>query len=165
MARAGAAGAAGAFTLVVRGIAAATGRLVPPSGKPPGSAIAALGTKKRTASEPRSTASGASTRKGTRIGLAAEVPVGGAATFTDPAQGVHASVVQPTKGQFVASSHVCTHAGCTVEFDQAETALVCPCRGSALGTAAGAVLQGPSVTPLPKIRIAESASGLLCVDS
>ncbi len=160
LAQAGAAGATGAFALALSGIVAAIGRLVPASGKQPGSSVGSL----KGSTKGGSGAGGGAAAKGTRIGLASQVPVGGAATFTDPAQGVPAYVVQPTKGQFVAFSAVCTHAGCTVQFDQAQTAFVCPCHGSAYNATTGAVIQGPSVTPLPRIAVAESASGALYVD-
>lgn len=164
LAQASAAGATGAFTFALSGIVAAIGRLVPASGKQPGSSVGALKGSSKTGKKGTGGGTGGATPKGTRIGLASQVPVGGAATFTDPAQGVPAYVVQPTKGQFVAFSAVCTHAGCTVQFDQAQTAFVCPCHGSAYSATTGAVLQGPSVTPLPKINLAESASGALYVD-
>ena len=42
----------------------------------------------------------------------------------------------------------CTHLGCLVAFNEAETAWECPCHGSRFDIA-GKVLQGPARRPLP----------------
>ncbi len=102
--------------------------------------------------------------KGTLIGPAADVPVGGAASFTDPAQQVPALVVQLKKGEFRAFSAICPHAGCQVQFDGANDLFVCPCHGSTFNAATGAVLQGPAATGLSPIPIALAANGQLYVD-
>jgi thiosulfate dehydrogenase [quinone] large subunit len=99
------------------------------------------------ASAPSPTSSG----QGTAIGPATQVPVGGAASFTDPADGQPAYVVQPTQGTFKAFSAVCTHAGCTVEFQQGS--FFCPCHASTFDGTTGAVLSGPASAPLPAIPI------------
>ncbi len=106
----------------------------------------------------------ASPPAGTPLGLAAEVPVGGAASFTDPAQGIPAFVVQPERGVFRAFSAVCTHAGCQVGFEQAEEQFVCPCHGAVFDAATGAVIQGPATRPLASIPLALGANGELYVD-
>jgi nitrite reductase/ring-hydroxylating ferredoxin subunit len=98
--------------------------------------------------------------KGTKIGAADQVPVGGAASFDDPATGNPAYVVQPTAGRFLAFSAICTHAGCTVNFDRANETFDCPCHGSIYNATTGAVIQGPAPSPLPSIPIAESGGQL-----
>jgi thiosulfate dehydrogenase [quinone] large subunit len=102
--------------------------------------------------------------KGTRIGPAADVPVGGAASFTDPAQQVPALVVQVKRGQFRAFSAVCPHAGCTVQFDGTNDVFACPCHGSVFNATTGAVLQGPAPTGLSPIPVALGPNGQLYVD-
>ena len=82
--------------------------------------------------------------KGTAIGLASAVPVGGAREFTDPAQGIPAYVVRPSEDSYVAFSAVCTHMGCTVGFFQPALQFRCPCHGSIFSAATGEVLQGPA---------------------
>lgn len=69
-------------------------------------------------------------RSGTAIGPAADVPVGQAASFQDPATGDPSIVIQPRSGQFVAFDAVCPHAGCTVGYDAAAKVIICPCHGS-----------------------------------
>ena len=98
---------------------------------------------------------------GTAIGPAKDVPVGGAASFTDPGTGDPSIVIQPTAGKFVAFDAVCPHAGCTVEYDQSATLLVCPCHGSQFNAATGAVEVGPAATGLNPIAIAEHGNGQL----
>ena len=102
--------------------------------------------------------------KGTRIGPAADVPVGGAASFTDPKQQIPAYVVQPTSGHYVAFSAICTHAGCTVNFDQSSDEFVCPCHGSVYNAVTGAVISGPAPSPLPSIPVALGPDGQLYAD-
>ena len=54
---------------------------------------------------------------GAAIGPASGVPVGQAASFTDPASGDPSIVIRPSSGTFVAFDAVCPHAGCTVGYD------------------------------------------------
>ena len=81
--------------------------------------------------------------KGTAIGLASDVPVGGAREFTDPAQGIPAYVVRPSESSYVAFSAVCTHMGCTVGFFQPALQFRCPCHGSIFSATTGRGPPGP----------------------
>jgi cytochrome b6-f complex iron-sulfur subunit len=58
-------------------------------------------------------------------------------------------VVRLPGGELRAMSALCTHQGCTVEWDEAGRKFDCPCHGSQF-TEAGAVTAGPAVRPLPK---------------
>jgi len=98
---------------------------------------------------------------GTAIGRAADVPVGGSAQFHDPATGATSIVVQPRAGVFEACSAICTHQGCTVEYNG--SALHCPCHGAEFDPATGAVLQGPASQPLATITIRSASDGNLYV--
>jgi thiosulfate dehydrogenase [quinone] large subunit len=97
---------------------------------------------------------------GTRIGPASGVPVGGAASFQDPSSGDPAIVIQPKAGQFLAFDAVCPHAGCTVDFDQSQDILVCPCHGSLFNASTGTVEQGPAASGLRTISVTESSGQL-----
>jgi len=97
---------------------------------------------------------------GTRIGPASGVAVGGSASFQDPSSGDPAIIIQPKAGQFLAFDAVCPHAGCTVEFDQSQDILVCPCHGSLFSASTGAVEQGPAASGLRTISVTENSGQL-----
>jgi thiosulfate dehydrogenase [quinone] large subunit len=152
--------------LVLGGIAAALGRLAGGVKNTPGTAVL----PSPSASASASTGSGApggssspagSHPPGTALGPAKEVPVGGAASFTDPGTGDPSIVIQPTAGKFVAFDAVCPHAGCTVGYDQSNAVIVCPCHGSQFNAATGAVETGPAPSGLTPIAIAEGGDGQL----
>jgi thiosulfate dehydrogenase (quinone) large subunit len=151
--------------LLLGGAAAGLGRLA--GGTKNNSGTAPL-TATQSASAPNSapgssgpTQSGGSHPAGTAIGPAKDVPVGGAASFTDPRSGDPSIVIQATAGKFVAFDAVCPHAGCTVEYDPSATLIVCPCHGSQFNAATGAVEVGPAATGLTPITIAKGGDGAL----
>jgi thiosulfate dehydrogenase [quinone] large subunit len=98
---------------------------------------------------------------GTRIGPAAAVPVGGAASFTDPRTGDPAYALQPVRGRFLAFDATCTHNGCPVQYTGAE--FQCPCHGAAFDSSTGAVVQGPARRPLRAIPVQLGPDGQLYV--
>ncbi len=112
----------------------------------------------------RTTTTAGPTAAGTRIGLASQVPVGGAATFTDPATGDPGLVLQLAKDQFVAYDAICPHAGCTVGYAAGAKLIVCPCHGSEFDPATGAVVSPPAPRGLTPIHVAVSADGSLFAD-
>ena len=88
---------------------------------------------------------------GTKAGAfadAADIPVGGGKIFE--AQGV--VVTQPTAGQLLGFSSVCTHAGCTLASVSGRT-INCECHGSKFHIADGSVARGPATQPLPATKI------------
>lgn len=87
---------------------------------------------------------------GEDIAALADVPVGGSIDAT--INGEPALVAQPTAGQVVAYSAICTHQQCVVAAAGAE--FHCPCHGSMFDAATGDVLQGPALEPLSAIPIA-----------
>lgn len=79
---------------------------------------------------------------------------------TDPKSGDPAVVVHTTGSTFVAYDAVCTHAGCTVEYDPQYKLLICPCHGGAFDPAhGGQVVSGPPPAPLTSLPIKIDASG------
>ncbi len=137
---------------VAGGLAASLGRLLA-SGPTGGSAAGGVTATPAPA--------GTGTPSGVKVLAASAVPVGGAAYFVDPAQQIPAYAVQPARGTFRAFSAICTHAGCTVQFEQAYEAFVCPCHGSVFDAADGSVVQGPAPSPLAGIPIASGPDGAL----
>jgi len=102
------------------------------------------------------------------VATVAQVKRTGAAPFTVPFDapaplpaGDPGVIVQLADGSFVAFDAVCTHAGCTVEWDRADSLLFCPCHGAAFDPEhEAAVLQGPARAPLARLPIViDQASG------
>ncbi len=77
---------------------------------------------------------------------AAEVPVGQAGVIRSGAD--RTGVYRDGNGGLHAVSMRCTHLGCLVRFNAAETSWDCPCHGSRFAVD-GTVLEGPAVDPLP----------------
>jgi Rieske Fe-S protein len=86
--------------------------------------------------------------KGTVLGAASDIPVGGGAIYT----AAKVVVTQPASGQYKAFSAVCTHVGCIVNKVTNGT-IDCPCHGSEFTITNGAVVTGPAPSPLPAKRI------------
>ena len=86
--------------------------------------------------------------KGTVLGTATEIPVGGGAIYT----AAKVVVTQPASGQYKAFSAVCTHVGCIVNKVTSGT-IDCPCHGSEFKITDGAVVAGPAPSPLPARQI------------
>lgn len=152
--RAVATGLLAAGVVVLAGADAALGRLLggnrqavptgtaPPTGRSPSPAPASV---------PAS--SSGSSRPGTTIGAVSQLPVGGILPFIEPGTGTPAYVVQPARGRFLAFSAICTHAGCTVQYQRSARQFQCPCHGSVFDGATGAVLSPPAPTPLRRIPV------------
>ena len=87
----------------------------------------------------------------------ADVPVGGAVAAQGPSGPI--IVAQPTAGQVVAHSAVCTHAGCTVA--PAGAQLACPCHGSIFDAFTGAVVRGPATAPLAAVPVKVSGQDVV----
>jgi thiosulfate dehydrogenase [quinone] large subunit len=177
--KASAAGVIGVAGLVAGGLVAAIGRLVggsqqSTSAGPTAGGGASPTTSPSTSSQANGGNSGTTTSttagsnavtpKGIRIGPASDVPVGGAASFTDTKQGAPAFVVQIRSGDFRAFSAICPHAGCQVQFDQRSDLFICPCHGSTFSGSTGAVQRGPAATGLSTIPVALAQNGQLYVD-
>ena len=154
-------------SLAIGGLAAGFGRLAGgTSGKTAGPSLpSAAGASTAATASPHDAATAApgQTPPGKAIGPASDVPVGQAASFTDPSSGDPSIVIQPKAGTFVAFDAVCPHAGCPVGYDAAQKVLVCPCHGSQFNAATGAVEVGPAATGLTKLAIAEGSNGQLYV--
>lgn len=95
------------------------------------------------------------------VAKVADVTGTGSAAFTVPFDapsplpaGDPAVIVQLADGSFVAFDAVCTHAGCTVEWDQTDRLLVCPCHDAVFDAGhAAAVLHGPAPAPLTSLPL------------
>jgi glycine/D-amino acid oxidase-like deaminating enzyme/nitrite reductase/ring-hydroxylating ferredoxin subunit len=66
--------------------------------------------------------------------------------------GKKAAAYRREDGSLCAFSHVCTHLGCHVRWNPADTSFDCPCHGSRFDTE-GKVIQGPAVKDLEPRRV------------
>ncbi|GAB3786230.1 Rieske (2Fe-2S) protein [Nocardioides ungokensis] len=113
-------------------------------------ALAACGGGGSTGSSTSAGSGGASGGGSQVLAKVADVPVGGAVSATD-SNGKPVIVSQPTAGDVVAFSAICTHMGCTVAPHGSE--LLCPCHGSTYDLATGDNTGGPAPSPLPKVSV------------
>jgi Rieske Fe-S protein len=96
----------------------------------------------------KTAATGGGGTKAGSFAKTADIPVGGGKIFDAD----HIVVTQPSAGEFVGFSAVCTHAGCTVASVSGGT-INCACHGSKFKIADGSVVQGPATQPLPTAKI------------
>jgi nitrite reductase/ring-hydroxylating ferredoxin subunit len=96
-------------------------------------------------------ASASSSGSGTALGAASEIEVGGGKVFA--AQKV--VVTQPSAGQYMGFSAVCTHQQCIVD-QVANGTIDCPCHGSKFSVKDGSVVAGPAASPLPAAKVTVS---------
>ena len=80
----------------------------------------------------------------------ADIPVGGAVS-AQTSDGKPLIVSQPSKGEIVAFSAICTHMGCTVA--PAASMIECPCHGSTYDLATGVNTGGPAPKPLTEVAV------------
>lgn len=168
-------GAVAAGALIVSGATAALGRLFAPTRRRtitpslraqqrPTTTSTTAGASGTTSPASSTVPTTAAPAPGVAIGSASAVPVGGAASFSEPGNGDPAYVLQPQPGRFVAVNAVCTHAGCTVQYEPPRR-LVCPCHGAEFDALTGVVLRGPAQSALPTLPVAQGADGQLYVRS
>ncbi|MEV8565416.1 FAD-dependent oxidoreductase [Streptomyces sp. NPDC051322] len=84
------------------------------------------------------------------VGSVADIPPGSGAVVR--VDGRRCAVYRDEGGTAHAVSARCTHLGCLVAFNAAETTWECPCHGSRFGVD-GAVLQGPALRPLEAVEV------------
>ena len=126
-----------------------------------GSLLAACGSDDEAATTPAtsegsassstsSSAAGTSSSGPEALTTVSAVPVG-SAVLVKAAGGAPVVVAQPTAGEIVAFSGLCTHQGCAVAVMKEE--LDCPCHGSKFDALTGAVLNGPATDPLTPFEV------------
>lgn len=144
------AGGAAALILVILGLL--------PRAKPSGSTAVAAGSGPRTGTGSGTGVGGSG--PGRKIGTISQLPPNTAGTLTLPSTGDPAVIIRLPDKRLVGFDAVCTHAGCTVEYDPQTHLLICPCHGGEYDPARGAqVVAGPPPTPLAKLPIRVDANG------
>jgi Rieske Fe-S protein len=90
--------------------------------------------------------------KGAAIAQLSSLKVGEGFNFT--ANDGSSAILFKTKDEKVyALSRICTHEGCSVDFDLAQNKLICPCHGAIYETVDGNVISGPTMKNLKKINV------------
>jgi len=102
-------------------------------------------------------ASSASAAGGKQIAKLSDIPVGGSASATFDGKPI--ILAQPSAGQVVAFTAICTHQGCTVNPDGA--VLRCPCHASTYNAFTGKNTGGPARSPLAAIPVTVSGGAVL----
>ncbi|HEY5109943.1 MAG TPA: Rieske 2Fe-2S domain-containing protein [Acidimicrobiales bacterium] len=167
-------GTVAAGTAVLVGAVAGIGRIFAPSASTTTNVLGGGGSSTTTTPPVTTTSTGAAggastttttapTPAGTAIGAAAQVPVGGSASFTDPTSGDPSLVIQHTTDKFVAFDAICPHAGCTVAYQAGANIIACPCHGSEFNARTGAVVTGPATSGLTPIKVIKGSNGNLYV--
>jgi thiosulfate dehydrogenase [quinone] large subunit len=178
------AGFLGLASLAVAGFAGTVGASILGRAKPElasnGTSPAPSDSTTGAAPSPDLTAGGSASPGGAAAAGASQAPASGqvvarvsqlgsgrAISFNDPISGDPGVLVKLADGKIVAFDAVCTHAGCTVEWDPSYDLLVCPCHGAAFDPAHDAqVVAGPTNTPLSPIPIhIDTASGRITVNA
>jgi thiosulfate dehydrogenase [quinone] large subunit len=95
-----------------------------------------------------------------KIGNISQLPTNSAGLTTDPKSGDPAIIVHTAGSDFYAYDAVCTHAGCTVQYDPQSKLIVCPCHGGAFDPTKGAeVVSGPPPSPLTPLPMKIDTAG------
>jgi thiosulfate dehydrogenase [quinone] large subunit len=98
-----------------------------------------------------------------RLGPASRLPAGQGATYADPGDGSPDLLIRQPGGELTAMSAVCTHAGCTVGYQNGQ--VVCPCHGATYDPHSGAVTGGPAPQGLAPKRVMESGGQIYALPS
>jgi thiosulfate dehydrogenase (quinone) large subunit len=141
---------------VLGGATAAIGRAEHQAGATNTPGAAAGPVKPRRSAHGNGTGRSARSHPGTGatvIAATSAIPVGNGKSFIDPGTGEPAWAVHPASATFVAFSAICTHAGCTVQYDPSTVQFVCPCHGGTFDARTGRVVAGPPPAPLQAIPV------------
>jgi len=126
----------------------------------PGAPSGSPGPPSASPGESASPSASAAAPAGRPIGSLAQLRSQGSLAYQDPRSGDPAIAVALNGGSVVAYDAVCTHAGCTVEYDPSQQVLICPCHGAAFDPAhQAAVVDGPAPTPLPGLQVTVGSDG------
>ena len=93
---------------------------------------------------------------GTELATTDEVPVGGGIVLSDQ----QVVITQPTEGEFVAFSGVCTHQGAPIARVE-DGQLECDLHGSRFDAASGEVTKGPATEALASVDITVADDGAI----
>jgi thiosulfate dehydrogenase (quinone) large subunit len=98
-----------------------------------------------------------------KLGRSNQIAAGNAAEYSDPADGSPDILIRESDGSLRAFSAVCTHAGCTVSFQNGE--IICPCHGGVYSAQTGQVVSGPPPAGLPPKHVIERRGQIYALPS
>ena len=75
--------------------------------------------------------------------------------------GTDAILFKTKDEKIYALSRICTHEGCSVDFDLAQNKLICPCHGATYEALEGNVISGPTQRNLKKINVKVDGDNVL----
>lgn len=96
-----------------------------------------------------------------KLAPGSRLPKGQAATYSDPGDGSTDILIRSPDGSLKAFSAICTHAGCTVGYENG--AIVCPCHGGEYSAETGEVIAGPPPAPLEPKRVMEAGGQIYAI--
>lgn len=115
------------------------------------------------AGKPKAGGSGSVPANAVELASGGELPAGTGATYTDPATGQPDILIRAGDGSLTAFSAVCTHAGCTVGYENG--VIICPCHGGEYDPTTGEVISGPPPAGLEPKKVIEAEGKLYAVPS
>jgi Rieske Fe-S protein len=98
-----------------------------------------------------------------RVASVADIPVGGALTFTYPHDHDPCLLLRPDEHTFLAYGQKCTHLSCAVTPNHEANCLHCPCHNGNFDMATGRPLSGPPRRPLPRVVIERRGDDLFAL--
>jgi thiosulfate dehydrogenase [quinone] large subunit len=98
-----------------------------------------------------------------KLAPSSRLPAGAGATYQDPGDGSTDIIIRQTDGSLNAFSAICTHAGCTVGYQNGE--IVCPCHGATYNPQTGAVTGGPAPQGLAPKQVLERGGSIYAIPS
>lgn len=96
-----------------------------------------------------------------KLAPGSRLPKGQAATYSDPGDGSPDILIRNSEGDLKAFSAVCTHAGCTVGYENGT--IVCPCHGGEYDAETGEVIAGPPPAPLEPKKVVEAGGEIYAI--
>lgn len=96
-----------------------------------------------------------------KLAPGSRLPKGQAATYSDPGDGSPDILIRDSAGNLKAFSAVCTHAGCTVGYENGT--IVCPCHGGEYNAETGEVIAGPPPAPLEPKKVVEAGGEIYAI--
>lgn len=90
---------------------------------------------------------------------AQKLPAGSALMFKFGA--APAALIHHEDGRWIALSAVCSHLGCTVQYEQDQDRIHCACHGGVYNAYTGANVSGPPPKPLKLYKVAVNDTGVV----